>query len=152
MSFTTDDRATEKLPQMKFSTMHETVQKLDMEFQNPKPLAAPPGEQAWRVDYDCQERYYQFTYRRVRIQREEQEPGQLATAVPVKDVETEANSQAAFRTIFRTVQRYKEQRAIIHFNLAGGRKKHVRLCHVCRSNLIHTPKTSCGILCPSMNL
>ena len=134
----TDDRAGEKLPKMKFSTMHQTVQQLDKEFLNPKPLAAPPGEQAWRVDYRRQEHYHQFTYRRVLIQREQQEPGQLATAVPVKDVETEANSQAAFRTIFRTVQRYKEQRAIIHFNLAGGRKS-MSVFAMCAAQILFVP-------------
>ena len=134
----TDDRATEKLPQMKFSTMHETVQQLDKEFLNRKPLAASLGEQAWRTDYLANERYYQFTYRRVLIQREVQEPGQLATAVPVKDVETEANSQAAFRTIFRTVQRYKEQRAIIHFNLAGGRKS-MSVFAMCAAQILFAP-------------
>ena len=56
------------------------------------------------------------------IQREVQQPGDLPTYEPIQDVETEENSQAAFRTIFRVVKRYKEQRAIIHFNLAGGRK------------------------------
>ncbi|MCB8944038.1 MAG: hypothetical protein H6658_09815 [Ardenticatenaceae bacterium] len=134
----TDDRATEKLPQMKFSTMHETVQQLDKEFLNRKPVAAPPGEQAWRADYKAHNQYYQFTYRRVLIQREEQEPGQLATAVPVKDVETEANSQAAFRTIFRTVQRYKAQRAIIHFNLAGGRKS-MSVFAMCAAQILFAP-------------
>lgn len=134
----TDDRATEKLPKMKFSTMHETVQQLDKEFLNRKPVAAPPGEQAWRADYKANNQYYQFTYRRVLIAREEQEPGQLATAVPVKDVETEANSQAAFRTIFRTVQRYKEQRAIIHFNLAGGRKS-MSVFAMCAAQILFAP-------------
>ena len=52
----------------------------------------------------------------------EERPGELPTYEPIQDVETEENAQAAFRTIFRVVKRYKEQRAIIHFNLAGGRK------------------------------
>jgi hypothetical protein len=134
----TDDRPEERLPKMKFSTMHETVQQLDKEFLNHKPMPAPPGEKAWRVDYKCQDRYYQFTYRRVLIQREEQEPGQLATAVPVKDVETEANSQAAFRTIFRTIQRYKGQRAVIHFNLAGGRKS-MSVFAMCAAQIVFAP-------------
>lgn len=119
----TDDRQVENLPKMKFSTMHETMVQLDHEFLNRRLLTTEPGENSWQVDYrDGSGRYHKFTYRRVLIQRMEQAPGQLATAVPVQDVETEANSQAAFRTIFRTVQRYKEQRAVIHFNLAGGRK------------------------------
>lgn len=118
----TDNTPEANLPQMKFSTMHETVQKLDAEFQNARLLEESAGEKAWRVDYRVGDRYYKFQYRRLLIQREEQQPGQLATLHPVKDVETEANSQAAFRTIFRAVKRYKEQRAIIHFNLAGGRK------------------------------
>ena len=134
----TDDRPEEKLPKMKFSTMHETVQQLDKEFLNLKPVAAPLGEQAWRADYKANGRYHQFTYRRILIQREEQEPGLLATAVPVKDVETEANSQAAFRTIFRTVQRYKAQRAIIHFNLAGGRKS-MSVFAMCAAQILFAP-------------
>lgn len=119
----TDDSEVADLPQMKFGTMHETMVRLDGEFLNKRQPAIELGEKSWLVDYrDGNGRYHQFTYRRVLIQRQEQKPGQLATAVPVQDVETEANAQAAFRTIFRTVQRYKEQRAVIHFNLAGGRK------------------------------
>jgi hypothetical protein len=118
----TDDTPGQDLPQMKFSTMHETIQQLDREFLNRRPRETAPGEKAWAADYRLGSRYYEFIYRRVLIQRPEQQPGQLATYTPVKDVETESNSQAAFRTIFRAVQRYKEQRAIIHFNLSGGRK------------------------------
>lgn len=135
----TDDRPEETLPRMKFSTMHETVKKLDGEFLHLKALEAAPGEKAWRADYDCRGRYYQFTYRRVLIQREEQEDGNLATVVPVKDVETEANAQAAFRTIFRTIQRYKEQRAIIHFNLAGGRKS-MSVFAMCAAQIVFEPQ------------
>lgn len=118
----TDDTPGGSLPAMKFGNMHETVRQLDKEFRNPIPQEAPPGERVWLVDYGVNGRYYRFTYRRIVIQRESQEPGQLIKHIPVKDVETEANAQAAFRTIFRTVQHYKGQRAIIHFNLAGGRK------------------------------
>lgn len=118
----TDDTPGGSLPAMKFGSMYETVQQLDKEFRNPVPQEAPPGERVWLVDYAVNGRYYRFTYRRIVIQRESQEPGQLIKHIPVKDVETEANAQAAFRTIFRTVQQYKGQRAIIHFNLAGGRK------------------------------
>jgi CRISPR-associated protein (TIGR02584 family) len=118
----TDDTPDQELPRMKFSNMHETIQQLDRQFQNLRPRQEGVGEKVWTADYRLGSRYYQFAYRRVLIQREEQKPGQLATYTPVKDVETESNSQAAFRTIFRVVQRYKEQRAIIHFNLAGGRK------------------------------
>ncbi|MFZ1396743.1 MAG: CRISPR-associated ring nuclease, partial [Candidatus Promineifilaceae bacterium] len=119
----TDDRPEASLPKMKFSTMHETMVKLDQEFRNKKARLISEGEKVWEVDYqDGAGQYHQFTYRRVLIQRTEQPLGQLATAVPVQDVETDINAQAAFRTIFRVVQQYKEQRAIIHFNLAGGRK------------------------------
>ncbi|MCP4417672.1 MAG: hypothetical protein GY805_13700 [Chloroflexi bacterium] len=119
----TDDAAGKELPKMRFSTMRETIKQLDGEFLNQRPRQAAPGKKAWQVDYrDGSGRYYQFLYRRILIQREEQSPGQLATAVPVQDVETEANAQAAFRTIFRAVKQYKEQRAVIHFNLSGGRK------------------------------
>lgn len=118
----TDDTPNSNLPKMKFSTMHETVTKLDAEFLNKKPVDSALGEKAWRVDYKASDQFYQFNYRRVRIQRAEQEPGRLARYVPVKDVETEANSRAAFQTIFRIVKQYKEQRATIHFNLSGGRK------------------------------
>ena len=118
----TDNTPEADLPQMKFSTMHEAVQQLDAEFEYAKLLEETAGEKVWRVDYRIDDHYYQFRYRRVLIQREVQEPGELVTFHPVKDVETEENSQAAFRTIFRTVKRYKEQRAIVHFNLAGGRK------------------------------
>jgi hypothetical protein len=58
--------------------------------------------------------------------------------VPVKDVETEANSQAAFRTIFRTIQRYKGQRAVIHFNLAGGRKS-MSVFAMCAAQIVFAP-------------
>ena len=119
----TDDRQEAALPKMKFSTMHETMVKLDNEFKNKKERLLAEGEKVWEVDYqDGTGRYHHFTYRRVLIQRTEQLPGQLATAVPVQDVEIDLNAQAAFRTIFRVVQQYKEQRAIVHFNLAGGRK------------------------------
>jgi CRISPR-associated protein (TIGR02584 family) len=118
----TDDAPDAALPRLKFGNMHQTVQRLDKEFRNPIPQEAPPGQRAWLVDYQSGSHYYRFTYRRIRIQKEVQEPGQLIRHVPVKDVETEANAQAAFRTIFRTVQHYKGQRAIIHFNIAGGRK------------------------------
>ncbi|MBX3055859.1 MAG: hypothetical protein KF770_05235 [Anaerolineae bacterium] len=118
----TDDALDQAAPRMKFGNMHETVKQLDREFLNPRSRPAAPGEKVWQVDYRAGERYTQFTYRRVLIQRPEQSPGQLMTLTPVQDVETERNAQAAFRTIFRTVQGYKEQRAIIHFNLSGGRK------------------------------
>ncbi len=118
----TDAAPDTNLPALKFGNMHKTVQRLDKEFLNPRPRSAPPGERLWLVDYKIGERYYQFSYRRIVIQKEVQQPGQLAQHTPVKDVETEANAQAAFRTIFRTVQAYKGQRAVIHFNIAGGRK------------------------------
>jgi CRISPR-associated protein (TIGR02584 family) len=118
----TDDTPDPSLPGLKFGNMPETVQQLDKEFRNPVVQEASPGERVWLVDYRVDNRYYRFTYRRIRIQKETQEPGQLIKHIPVKDVETEANAQAAFRTIFRTVQYYKGQRAIIHFNIAGGRK------------------------------
>lgn len=118
----TDDRPDVALPKMKFSTMYQTVQTLDAEFLNKKLIETSNGEQAWDVDYKANDQYYRFRYRRVRIQREVQESGQLVQYEPIQDVETEVNSQAAFRTIFRTVKRYKEQRAIVHFNLSGGRK------------------------------
>lgn len=118
----TDDTPDTTPPTTRLGHMHETVQQLDKEFRNPVSQEAPPGEQAWLVDYPVNGRYYRFTYRRIRIQKETQAPGQLVKNTPVKDVETEANAQAAFRTIFRTVQHYKNQRAIIHFNIAGGRK------------------------------
>jgi hypothetical protein len=134
----TDNRPEGRLPEMKFTTMHETVEQLDKEFLNPKPLKAPPGEEIRRVDYQCRGRYYQFRYRRVLIQREERVSGQLPTSVPVKDVETEINSEAAFRTIFRVVQQYKSQRAMIHFNLAGGRKS-MSVFAMCTAQMVFEP-------------
>lgn len=122
----------------KSDPIHETVQRLDKEFLNAKALPTLPGEQAWRVDYRSANRYYQFTYRRVLIQREEQEPGQLATQVPVRDIETESNSQAAFCTIFQVVRRYKSQRATIHFNIAGGRKS-MSVFGMAAAQLLFTP-------------
>ena len=118
----TDDTPGAALPAMRFGDMHETVQQLDKEFRNAVAQDAPSGERAWLVDYRVGGHHYRFTYRRMLIQKEAQEPGQLVKQIPVQDVETEANAQAAFRTIFRAVQHYKGQRAIIHFNIAGGRK------------------------------
>lgn len=118
----TDDTAVPGRSDPNTNMVHDTVKRLDKEFQKAKEIPAPAGEQAWRVDYHRADRYYQFTYRRVLIQREEQPPGQLTTMVPVSDIETETNAQAAFRTIFQAVRRYKSQRAIIHLNIAGGRR------------------------------
>lgn len=119
----TDSTPGPQQPQMKFGTMHETVVALDNEFLYPKLIDSPPQEKAWRVDYPTpDEQYYQFTYRRVTIHRMEQKPGELAVPVSVYDVETEENSRASFRTIYQIVRRYKEQRAMIQFCIAGGRK------------------------------
>lgn len=117
----TDAAPASNPPQIKVSKP-QNVLTLDAEFQNLKLLEETSGDKLWRADYRVGDRYYQFRYRRVLIQREVQQPGDLPTYEPIQDVETEENSQAAFRTIFRVVKRYKEQRAIIHFNLAGGRK------------------------------
>lgn len=118
----TDDQPGPTQPRMRFSDMHQTVQQLDKEFLNLRSRPAAPGEKLWQADYRLQDTYHQFRYRRVLIQRQEQEPGQLVNLVPVQDVETETNSDAAFRTIFQVIRGYKEQRAVIHFNLSGGRK------------------------------
>ncbi len=118
----TDDQPGPAQPRMRFSDMHQTVQQLDKEFLNLRPRESSPGNKLWQADYCLHNTYYQFCYRRVLIQRQEQEPGQLVNLVPVQDVETEVNSRAAFRTIFQVIQTYKAQRAIIHFNLSGGRK------------------------------
>ncbi len=119
----TDDRPEDNLPQMKFSTMHETIQTLDGEFLNAKLVAMTEGEKKWEVDYlHPNGDYYRFNYRRILLQREEQEPGQLPQFIPIKDVETDQNAKVAFRTIYRIVRQYKEQGACIHFCVAGGRK------------------------------
>lgn len=114
------------------------VRRLDQAFMHPQPLEAGPGEKAQRVDYRAGDRFYQFTYRRVLIRRQVQEPGQLATAVAVSDVETAANARAAFRTIFQAVRGYKEQRAVLHFCLAGGRKS-MAVFGMAAAQLLFTP-------------
>jgi len=134
----TEDTPGSQQPQMKFDTMYETVQVLDAEFLHPKLVETFPFEQAWRVDYPTPDRYYQFTYRRVIIHDLVQNPGELATAVAVYDVETEENSRAAFRTIYQLVKRYKEQRAIIQFCIAGGRKS-MSVFGMAAAQLLFTP-------------
>lgn len=134
----TDANPAADLPHMRFSTMAETVKALDAEFQNPRPLPVSPGQNAWQVDYPTRSGYTQFVYRRVLIQRMEERPGQLPQAVPVRDVETEANAHAAFRTIYQTVRTYKEQRARIHFCMAGGRKS-MALFGMASAQLLFTP-------------
>lgn len=118
----TDDRPEPERAARGLATMHETVQRLDQEFINRLEIEAPPGEKAWEADYRIEGGRHRLTYRRVLIRRLEQRPGQLATYAPVRDVETEENSRAAFRTIYQVVRRYKEQRAIVHLSVAGGRK------------------------------
>jgi len=118
----TDDRPEPAREAKGLPTMHETVGRLDQEFTSRRQIETPPGEQAWEADYPIEGGRHRLTYRRVLIRRQEQQPGQLATYAPVRDVETEENSRAAFRTIYQVVRRYKEQRAMVHLSVAGGRK------------------------------
>lgn len=104
-------------------TMHETVKQLDREFRQASQPKEAQGEIRWQADYFDGKQWHDFTYRRVLIEREEPQPSKLEPAYhPVRDVETEENSRATFRTIYRVLKRYKEQRAVIHLNIAGGRK------------------------------
>ena len=134
----TDNTPGPQQPRMRFDTMRETVQALDKEFLHPKPIDSFPHEKAWRVDYRMPNRYYQFTYRRVIIHQMVQKPGELGTAVSVYDVESEENSRAAFRTIYQLVKRYKEQRAVIQFSIAGGRKS-MSVFGMTAAQLLFTP-------------
>ncbi|WP_420632384.1 CRISPR-associated ring nuclease [Candidatus Leptofilum sp.] len=105
------------------ATMHETIKQLDREFVNKVPLVQSEEEKKWKVDYRVGSEWFRFKYRRILLRREEPIPGQLEPKYePINDVETEANAKATFRTIYRILKRYKEQRAIIHLNIAGGRK------------------------------
>ncbi|MBC7243521.1 MAG: hypothetical protein H5T60_13880 [Anaerolineae bacterium] len=46
----------------------------------------------------------------------------LAGGRPVRDISTEADAHAAFRTIFQVVQEEKRAGREVHFSIAGGRK------------------------------
>lgn len=46
----------------------------------------------------------------------------LAEGRPVRDISTEADAHAAFRTIFQVVQEEKRAGREVHFSIAGGRK------------------------------
>lgn len=46
----------------------------------------------------------------------------LAEGWPVRDISTEAEAHAAFRTIFQVVQEEKRAGREVHFSIAGGRK------------------------------
>ncbi|MCA9942352.1 MAG: hypothetical protein KC449_02675 [Anaerolineales bacterium] len=112
------ERAAKGLP-----TMHGTIKQLDREFRQASQPEEGNGEVKWAADYDDGQRWHQLTYRRVLIRREEPQPGKLEPLyTAVRDVETEANAKATFRTIYRILRKYKEQRAIIHLSIAGGRK------------------------------
>ncbi len=46
----------------------------------------------------------------------------LAEGQPVRDISTEADARATFRTIFQVVQEEKRAGREVHFSIAGGRK------------------------------
>lgn len=109
--------------------MRPVIQRLDGEFQRFHQHPTPVGEKKWDAVYRYRdsgylgtERSVELVYRRVLIQRPEPQPRRLPRQVPVPDVETPENSEATFRTIYRVANHYKQDNAIIHFCIAGGRK------------------------------
>lgn len=108
----------------KARTMHQAVKQLDKEFSLRKASPSPrPGEKLWPATYRYDPFQHTFMYRRIRIQQQAaRQPGQPYQPQPVGDIETEESIRATFQTIYQTVREYKDQRAIIHFGLAGGRK------------------------------
>lgn len=107
-----------------YRTMHGAVKQLDNEFfLSSRPQSAPQGEARWIAEYRHAPVRRPVVYRRVKIMRQA-EPHERTESgwVGVKDVETRANSRATFAAIYRLVREYKEERATIHFSIAGGRK------------------------------
>lgn len=109
--------------------MRSAVRRLDEQFQRFHQHPTPPGEKKWDAVYTYRDpshlgaaRQAELVYRRVLIQREEPQPRRLPRLVAADDVETPENSKATFRTIYRVAGRYKQDNAIIHFSIAGGRK------------------------------
>jgi len=118
----TDDTSDPERAAKGLATMHETIQQLDQEFINRQEVESLEGEKKWEADYKVGNGRHRLTYRRVLIRREIQIAGKLPSYTAVRDVETEENAKATFRTIYRVLRQYKEQRAIIHLSIAGGRK------------------------------
>lgn len=123
----TDDQPDEEREKRKFSTMRDSVKALDEEFMLMRPQEAPFGEVRRMAEYRHAPRRRPVLYRRVTITREatteEQRLGKAEGGrLRVRDVETRLNARATFSTIYQLVREYKEQRAMIQFSVAGGRK------------------------------
>ncbi|MEM7119439.1 MAG: CRISPR-associated ring nuclease [Chloroflexota bacterium] len=120
----TDDTPDPERTKRGLATIHETIKELDREFRGLGEAKKLDGEIKWEADYRAGNgEWHRFTYRRVVIRREVPKRGSLdSDYFPVRDVETEDNARATFRTIYKVLRQYKERRAIIHLSIAGGRK------------------------------